>query len=122
MAVVGICEGVLHLLAVVAFILLGTLANMWFNAWVVFFVPEIICSIARAVIKKNAHQVNMPFISAFIFFFVCMIYPGMDANLWHPMWVVFLAIPIYYTTVTGIEKTMGIDRDAEEKSRKEYKD
>ena len=111
LAVLGIIEGILHLLAVVAFMLLGFLANMWYNGWVVFFLPEIICSIARAIIKKNPHQVNMPFISVFSFFFVCMVVPGLDANLWHIMWVVFLAIPIYYSICSAFDKALGIKRD-----------
>ena len=110
LGVIGIVEGVLMLCAVVAFILLGTLANMWMNGWIVFLVPEIACSVARAIVKKNAHQFNMPFLATFIFFFVCMVFPGLDADLWHPMWVVFLAVPIYYTSVSGIEKAMGIER------------
>ena len=122
LAVIGICEGALYLLAIVAYILLGSLANMWYNAWIVFFVPEILCSIARAILKKNAHQFNMPFFATFTFFFVCMVLPGLDANLWHPMWVVFLAVPIYYTSVSGIEKALGIEHDVVYKDEKDEDD
>ena len=107
MAVIGIVEGLLFLLATVAYILLGSLLDMWYNAWVVFFVPEIVCSLARAIRKKNAQQFNICFVSLFAFFFVCMICPGLDAMLWHPMWVVFLAIPVYHTTVSAIHKAIG---------------
>ena len=103
-AILSAVEGGLFVLAIVAYILLGTLANMWQNAWVVFFVPEIVCSIARAIIKKNPAKVNMPFIAVFAFFFVCMVVPGQDANLWNPMWVVFLSIPLYYSIVGVIRK------------------
>ena len=99
-------EGSLFLLSVVAYILLGTLLNMWGNAWVVVFIPEILCSIARAIIKKNPSQVNMPFIAVFAFFFVCMVAPGQSANLWHPMWIVFLSVPIYYTLCSIIRKAV----------------
>ena len=33
-----------------------------------------------------------------------MVVPGLSANLWHPMWLVFLAIPLYHTTVGSIRK------------------
>lgn len=105
-AVTNIIEGVLFLLAVVSFILLGTLLDAWYNAWIVFFVPEIICSTVRAIHKRNANQFNMPFTAVAIFFFVCMVVPGLSANLWHPMWVVFLAIPVYYTIVSAINKIL----------------
>ena len=106
MAILGMVEGGLFLLAIVAYILLGSLLNMWGNAWVVVFIPEIICSIARAIIKKNPSQVNMPFIAVFAFFFVCMVAPGQSANLWHPMWIVFLSVPIYYTLCSIIRKAV----------------
>ena len=112
-AILGAIEGGLFLLAIVAYILLGILLNMWGNGWVVFFVPEILCSIARAIIKKNANQVNMPFISVFTFFFVCMVVPGQSANLWHPMWIVFLAVPVYYCFVGIFNKIL--DKEDHEK-------
>ena len=105
-AVCGIVESALGLLALVAYILLGSLNNMWFNGWVVFFLPEIICSIARAIHKKNANEFNMTFTAVFTFFFVCMVAPGLDANLWHPMWVVFLAIPVYHLLCSAIQKAV----------------
>ena len=101
--IINIIEGALGLACLIAYILLGSLANMWHNAWVLVFVPEIICSILRAIRKRNATQVNMPFVAIFTFFFVCMVAPGLEANLWHPMWVVFLTIPLYYVVVNLIK-------------------
>ena len=106
-AIIGAFEGLLFVLATVAYILLGSLLGMWYNAWVVFFIPEILASLARAIRKKNAQHFNMAFVSLFAFFFVCMVVPGLDANLWHPMWVVFLAIPVYHTSVEAIHKLIG---------------
>lgn len=56
----------------------------------------------------------MPFIAAFTFFFVCMIVPGMDANLWHPMWTVFLSIPVYYIITGSINKALNKEQDDED--------
>ena len=127
LSIISSAEGVLFLCAVVAYLLMGFLAHMWYNGWVVFFLPEIICSIARAIVKKNAQKFNIFFASTFAFFFVCMVAPGLSAKLWHPMWVVFLAIPIYHGAVSvihkivrhnkGDEKVVGIideDNDNEE--------
>ena len=113
MAIIGAFEALLFTLAVVAYILLGSLLGMWYNAWVVFFIPEILSSIARAIRKKNAQHFNMAFVSLFVFFFVCMVIPGLDANLWHPMWVVFLAIPVYHTSIEAIHKLIGKKDDDE---------
>lgn len=121
MAVIGCVEGLLFLLATVAFILLGSLFNMWYNGWVVFFIPEIICSFARAIRKKNAQQVNVAIIAIFAYFFVCMVIPGLDANLWHPMWVIFFIIPIYHTTISAFHKAIG-KSDKDDESEKEDED
>ena len=111
MAIIGCIEGVLFLLAVVAYVLLGSLAGLWGCAWIVVFIPEIICSIARAIRKKNAQNFNISFTACFAFFLVCMFLPrvieGFPEPLWHPMWVVFLAIPVYHTTVSAINKIIG---------------
>ena len=113
-AVIGAIEATLFTLAAIAFILLGTLCGLWASAWIVFFIPEIICSFARAIRKKNANHFNMAFLAVFTYFFVCfflpMVIPGMEM-LWHPMWLVFLAIPLYHSTVSAINKAMGKQED-----------
>ena len=35
---------------------------------------------------------------------------GFPNNLWHPMWVVFLAIPVYYAIVGTINKIIGKEK------------
>ncbi|HNX16540.1 MAG TPA: helix-turn-helix transcriptional regulator [Bacilli bacterium] len=102
----GIVLSVLMLLAVVAYILLGSLANMWFNAWIVFFIPEIIASLIRAIASRKFCKFNISFVSVFVFFFVCLVIPGTSAMLWHPMWTVFLAIPIYYIIFGPIDAAL----------------
>ena len=110
MAIVGAIEATLFTLATVAYIVVSAILGWWNIMWVVFFVPEIICSIARAIVKRNANHFNMAFVACFTFFFVSLflpsVIPGMP-YLWHPMWVVFLAIPAYHSTVGAINKAMG---------------
>ncbi len=125
MAVIGAVEGALFLIAVAGFLLLGLLVNLWTSAWIVFFLPDIICSIARAIRKKNANQFNMVFTSCFAFFFVCMflpaVIPGMPA-LWHIMWVVFLAIPIYHAIVGSFHTALGKKDDDDDDDDDEKED
>ena len=101
--------------ALITYILLGIFLNMWWNAWVVFFVPEIIASVVRVIHHKNFNKFNMAFLSCFVFFFVCMVVPGKDANLWHPMWTVFLAIPVYHSICGSINKVLGKKDEEDEK-------
>ena len=125
MAVIGAVEGVLFLLAVVGFILMGTLLNIWQAAWIVFFVPEIICSTLRCIVKKDPNLFNSPFFCCFIFFLVCMFLPALIQGmpqLWHPMWVVFLAIPALHSLCGGINKAVGKKTDDCECCKKDNKD
>jgi transcriptional regulator with XRE-family HTH domain len=102
----GIVLSGLMLIALVAYILLGSLMGMWYNGWVVFLIPEIIASLVRAISSRKFSKFNMPFVSTFAYFFVCMVVPGLSAELWHPMWVVFLAIPLYYTLFGPIDAVL----------------
>ena len=105
--ILDLINGVLSSLMIVLYIILGSTFGMWANGWVFFFVPEIVCSIIRAIHKRNPNKVNIVFITLFTFFFVCMVAPGFDANLWHPMWVVFLLIPAYHSFFGSLNKIKG---------------
>lgn len=115
MVIIGSIECALFTLALVGYILLGALANMWWNGWVILFIPGIIMSIVRCIYRKNPNKLNVAFIACFAFFFVNMVVPGTSANLWHPMWVVFLAIPVYHSLFGTINKVRGKSEDEDDK-------
>ena len=125
MAVIGAIEGVLFLLATVGFILLGTLLNIWHAAWIVFFLPEVICSTLRCIVQKNPNHFNSPFFCCFIFFFVCMFLPALITGmpqLWHPMWVVFLFVPIYHSVCGAFHTALGKDWKPDEDEKEDKGD
>ena len=102
--IIEIIEGALFLLSIIAYVLIGVLLGMWRSMWILLLVPSILCSLARAVYKRNGNKFNMIFTALFVYIFVCMVKPG---GLWHPMWLVFLAIPAYYIIVGTIRKITG---------------
>ena len=109
--VVDLVDCILSSAMLILYICLGVFLNMWANGWVFFFIPDLVCSILRAVHKHNPNKVNITFAALFTFFFVCMVCPGLGANLWHPMWVVFLAIPAYHSLFGSINKIRGKEED-----------
>ena len=115
-------EAVLGIMAVIAFLLMGLLLGMWTCAWIVFFIPEILCSIARCIRKKNAQHFNMVFTACFVFFLVCMFLPFPNTAHWEIMWVVFLAIPLYHSIVGLINKALGKTDKDEDKDDDEEDD
>ena len=111
--ILGAIEGALFTIAIVAYVVLGSVLGWWDTAWIVIFIPEIICSFVRCFLKKNANQFNVVFLCCFTFFFVSMFLPRslgvIDKELWHPMWAVFLLIPVYYSIVEVFNKIAGKD-------------
>ena len=121
MAIIGAIEATLFTLAIVAYVVTSAILGWWNIMWIVFFIPEIICSIARAIVRKNANHFNMAFVATFTFFFVSFFLPialgsyGISMPmLWHPMWVVFLAIPAYHSIVGAINKVLGKEEEKDE--------
>ena len=113
--VVALVDCVLTSLMIVLYILLAVFSKTftWANGWVFFFVPDFVCSIIRAIHSKNPNKVNITFLSLFVFFFVCLVVPGLEANLWHPMWCVFLLIPVYHSIFGTVNKIRGKEEDDE---------
>ena len=124
-AIIGAIEATLMMFAVVAYIVLSATKEWWHIMWIVFFVPDIICSIARCIQHRNANKFNMAFVATFTFFLVCWFIPQVNASfpndLWHPMWTVFLAIPAYHSLCGSINKVLG-KSDDDDKDDDEDKD
>ena len=109
-SVYWIVNGILSVIAIITYVLLGVFLKTWATMWIVFFVPDIIMSLAKAIVRRRAHHFNMVFLSLFVFFLICwVLYPSL--NLWHPMWTIFLAIPVYYILVNRIEALIEIRND-----------
>ena len=97
-AINSICMSI----ALITYLVLGIVLNLWSTMWIIFFLPDIIASIFKCIFNKEFHSFNMAFAATFTFFLICLVLLP-EKNLWHPMWVVFLAIPIYYTVVSRVE-------------------
>ena len=89
------------LLIIVAYVLLGSLLNLWGQAWVLFLLIPVIPSILDAIFYKNMKRFVYPVFIAFLYLTLCVWFPG---GLWHPLWVMFLTIPLYYIIGDLIEK------------------
>lgn len=96
---------VLGTLALGAYLLTGfyyqNLGSMlgWECWWILFLAPIIVQSILTAIHKKKMTSVAIPIVCLFVY-----IPFGFYMNLWHPMWAVFLLIPIWYSLFGSIQK------------------
>ena len=80
--------------SVIAYILLGSIAGLWAQAWVLFMLIPIIPSLVEAILSKNANHFAYPVFIAFVYLLLCVWI--LNFSLWHPLWVIFLTIPVYY--------------------------
>ncbi len=97
--IVAILEIILVFCALIAYLLVGFLANGWHWAWILFFVPYIVTSTYKAIYKKKVSEFNISFLAAYFYFQFCFFIP----NLWGILWVVFLSIPIFYVISGAID-------------------
>lgn len=105
----------LFVLAIIGYLLLGFLCNSWHNAWILFLIPDTIASIFRCIAEKSLSKFSIVFFCCILYFFFCMVYPGLQANMWGKLWYIFIVIPLYYITIDRIEGRFS-DNEKDEES------
>ena len=89
----AIFSGTFMLIAVVAYITWGSIYSpAWAYGWVLMLIPIVLSSIVDVIFYKRPSKFNMPVFCVIVYMFI-----GFLNNLWHPGWLVFLIIPIYYS-------------------------
>lgn len=92
-------NGLICLLTLTAYILLGAVWNLWHPGWLIFFLIPVLCSLTEAIFKKNAYNFAYPVLVAGVYLLL-----GFTYSLWHLLWVIFLTIPVYYSLIDLIKK------------------
>ena len=87
---------------VITYILLGTLLDLWAQAWVLFLLIPVVPSLCKAIEHRNPNMFAYPVFVAFIYLLLCCWI--LNFSLWHPLWVIFLTIPIYHGTIAAFRK------------------
>lgn len=93
-------HSVLPLICVVFYLILGCTTSMgWAAGWLVFLLIPIAESLYAAVKTKNPSAFAYPVFV--IFLYLAM---GFVFHIWHPTWILFITIPVYYVTCDSIKK------------------
>ncbi len=99
----SIASSVTSILAVTAYILLGCLYPDpyigWGTCWLVFLLIPLVSSFIEALKKRKFTAFAFPVLAAGLYVMV-----GMVFGIWHPTWLIFLSIPIYYCIFDPIDK------------------
>ncbi|MBE6143578.1 MAG: helix-turn-helix transcriptional regulator [Erysipelotrichaceae bacterium] len=73
------------------YLVLGfTLNNGWSHFWFLFILIPVPSSIVNMIARKNINLFQYEVLAASIY---CAL--GMFFNLWHPLWVIFLSVPLF---------------------------
>lgn len=93
--------GLSALLITVIYVILGILnRDLWVKMWPLFFIIPIASGLIRTFGLKRSNEFPIVFIVLTTYFFLGMWLPNNSG--WHPYWVIFFAIPIYYTISNSI--------------------
>lgn len=74
------------IICLIAYLLMGFLANLWHPGWVVFLLVPLVSSILNGSVKI----VSVYTILVVIVYLIL----GFTIDGWHPWWILFLTIPV----------------------------
>ena len=90
------------ILALLAYMTIGIFFHVWHPTWLIFLtIPVYYTLVTMKRAKSFKAKANV-----FPYPILCTIFylsAGFDYGLWHPMWLLFLTIPVYYMFVNSIK-------------------
>lgn len=86
----------------IAYLLCGFIGGLWHKAWVLFLLAAFVPSMFEAYHEKDVSRFQYGMFIVFLYLLLCVWVFNFD--LWHPLWVLFLTIPIYHTLVGLFKK------------------
>ena len=89
------------LLLAVIYVFIGVLTRVWHPTWMIFLLIPAYYGVVAFLSHKGGSSVKetlryFPFPTIIIVLYLCM---GFFLNLWHPGWLIFLLIPLYYSII-----------------------
>ena len=94
----------LPLLTVIAYLLMGLLANLWHPGWIIFFLIPIYFMTISCIKHRSPALFPMVFIITAVYLLI-----GFLSGKWHPYWAIFVIVPVYYA-IAGAIKSKSLAR------------
>lgn len=92
-------SGLIVLICVLIYCVLGACFNLWHPAWLIFLIIPCVISLIEAINRRNWRIFAYPLFATSVFLAL-----GFFAHNWHPSWIIFITIPIYYVLGDFITK------------------
>lgn len=83
------------LLVVIAYVLMGVLANLWHPGWIVFLVIPFYYLTVECVKHKSPATFPIAILVTGVYLLL-----GFLGGMWHPHWLLFAIVPLYYAVVS----------------------
>lgn len=101
-------HALLPLSVIIAYLIIGfTFEQGWALGWLLVFIIPIAESFIAAVKTKNPSAFAYPVLVTAVYLTV-----GMFEKIWHPTWIIFLTIPVYYIIADFIKPNKKTKDDA----------
>ena len=98
--VLGAISGLTIFAVVISYLIIGFTVPFGFaNFWPLFLLIAIVPTFVEAIQKRKFTHFAYPVLVTCVYCFL-----GMLLGLWHPYWVLFLTIPVYYIIFDPIDK------------------
>lgn len=101
-AIRAITISLLGIGALVSYMVVGSLfPECWSYLWTLIFIPFVVDSVFSCILKRRVEPFNIVFLVVGIYLFL-----GLYLGLWHPTWVIFFAIPLFYAIASTIDTSI----------------
>ena len=83
------------------YLIMGFVWDLWHPGWIIFITIPIYYPLVNAILGRGKKPLWRTFpypIFCLVFFLVL----GCVWGLWHPAWIIFMTIPIYYPIVNAL--------------------
>ena len=106
----SIIDSIVLLFTLTGYLVWSLVFNAWEVSWVLWVLMPAVMSIFEAILKKQITKFVYPCLVTAVFCFL-----GMQFDLWHPYWFLFITIPFFYiigdTFDKYVFKTKPLDED-----------
>ena len=92
-------NAIISLAGLTVFLLTGFMLKWWVFNWTFLLFTICVITLIEAIESRKPDRFAFPLFAAAVF---CLI--GLTAHIWHPTWIIFLAIPFYYTICGAFKK------------------
>ncbi|OPZ34311.1 MAG: HTH-type transcriptional regulator ImmR [Tenericutes bacterium ADurb.BinA155] len=103
-----VLSGTICVLCLAAYLLMGFLWTDqnagWIIGWTVFFLVPLVPGVFEAIKKKRFCEFPYPVLVTGVYVFLGLYGNYIGKNYWHPWWILFLSIPLYYVLFATVDK------------------